>query len=50
MIYHSGIKALTESAYDFSYDISGEGYKDVIHPGPVASLKAGKRKICVWKK
>ena len=38
------------SAYDFSYDISGESYKGIIPPGPVADLKPGRQSVCVWKK
>lgn len=36
--------------YDFSFDLIGNSYKDVFVPGPLATLKAGKQSICVWKK
>lgn len=38
-----------ESDYDFSFDLVGEKYMDTVVPGPLASLKAGKQSVCVWK-
>ena len=38
------------SDYDFSFDLIGNSYSNIIAPGPLASLKTGKQSICVWKK
>ena len=38
------------SDYDFSYDLIGESYGNTVAPGPLASLKTGTQRICVWKK
>ena len=38
------------SEYDFSFDLLGESYGDVVVPGPLAFIKSGKQSICVWKK
>lgn len=38
------------SEYDFSFDLIGKSYGSTIAPGPLASLKTGTQRICVWKK
>lgn len=34
---------------DFSFDLLGRRYGSKTSPGPLASLKAGEQRICIWK-
>ncbi len=39
-----------DNDYDFSFDLVGDTYGEVIKPGAIANLKEGKQTIVVWKK
>jgi len=38
------------SDYDFSFDLVGQRYNGTVVPGPLAFLKTGTQRVCVWKK
>lgn len=37
------------SDYDFSFDLIGDKHDEKIVPGPLAHLKEGKQRVCIWK-